>query len=144
MELLRQPEEFNCTRDRTITERWNNYIQKIERYFIMLKMNEPESKQACLLYYGGQDLCNVFETLKSKMVARHPETNAHINIYEQTKMVLAKHFSSGDSVTYERSNFRATKQLANESAKDYVTRLRRKAAFCKFEQYSVECRCCYY
>jgi len=135
-QLLRQPEEFNCTRDRTITERWGNYIQKIERYFVMIKMTEADSKQAGLLYYGGQDLSNVFETLQHKMLARHPETNAHIDIYEQTKTVLGNHFSNGESVTYERSNFRATKQLANESAKDYVTRLRRKATSCKFEHYS--------
>ena len=102
----------------------------------MVKMTDADSKQAGLLYYGGQDLSNVFETLKIKMVARHPETHAHIDIYNQTKTVLATHFSSGESVTYERSNFRATKQLENESAKDYVTRLRRKATFCKFENYS--------
>ena len=138
MELLRQPEEFNCTRDRTITERWSNYVTKMERYFVMIKMTEADSKQAALLYYGGQDLCNVFETLKSKMVVRHPETHVRFDIYQQTKTVLEKHFSSGESVTYERSNFRATKQLVNESAKDYVTRLRRKAMFCKFENYGLD------
>ena len=62
--ILRQPEEFNCTRDRTITERWNNYVTKMERYFVMVKMTDADSKQAGLLYYGGQDLSYVFETLK--------------------------------------------------------------------------------
>ena len=71
----------------------------MERYFVMIKMTEADSKQAALLYYGGQDLCNVFETLKSKMVVRHPETHVRFDIYQQTKTVLEKHFSSGESVT---------------------------------------------
>ena len=132
------PEGFNTTRDRTITQRWQNYLIKMGRYFVMTKTDTPESKQACLLYYGGDDLSNVFETLKDKLILRNPDNAAEINVYDATVTVLTKHFASGDSVTYERSNFRSTRQQDGESVTDYITRLRKKAAFCKFTEYSVE------
>ena len=110
MESVRHPENFNCTRDRSVTQRWENYLAKLERYFVMMKLKEPEEKQACLLYYGGDDLSNVFDTLKNKLILADPITAAAIDIYTATKTVLNKHFSTGDSVTYERSNFRAIKQ----------------------------------
>ena len=65
LEGIRQPEEFNCNRDRTITQRWSNYITKIERFFVMNKLTGADSKQAALLYYGGDDLSNIYETLKN-------------------------------------------------------------------------------
>ena len=138
MDVIRHPEEFNCTRDRTISQRWSNYILKLERYFVMSKMTEPEAKQACLLYYGGDDLSNLFETLKTKLVLTDPTTNNDINVYVATITLLNEHFSSGDSVTYERSNFRATHQQEGESVTDYITRLRKKAKYCKFSEYNEE------
>ena len=50
--------------------------------------------------------------------------------------MLDKKFSNSESVTYERSNFRATRQLEGESVTDFITRLRHKAKFCKFDEYN--------
>ena len=60
---IRHPEEFDCNRDRTISQRWDNYVTKLNRYFVMTNMTSAAAKQACLLYYGGDALSNIFETL---------------------------------------------------------------------------------
>ena len=134
---IRHPEEFDCTRDRTITQRWDNYVTKLKRYFIMTGMNDPAAKQACLLYYGGDALSNIFETLENQLALVN-EDDEVIDIFTATIDVFNQHFTSGESLTYERSNFRATSQLADESVTDFITRLRKKAAFCRFDEYSLE------
>ena len=47
------PESFDCTRDRKITVRWQNYVTKVQRYFVITGIKEPDAKQACLLFVGG-------------------------------------------------------------------------------------------
>ena len=84
---IRHPEEFDCTRDRTITQRWDNYVTKLKRYFIMTGMNDPAAKQACLLYYGGDALSNIFETLENQLALVN-EDDEVIDIFTATTMFL--------------------------------------------------------
>lgn len=131
---VRHPDEFNCIRDKSLNQRWENYKLKMERYFVMMSINQPEQKQAALLYYGGDDLSNTFDTIKHQLVLQDGEIV--INQYQATINLFNKQFSSGESLTYERSNFRATLQLEGESVTDFITRLRKKAKYCKFAEYN--------
>ena len=84
------PESFDCTRDRKITARWQNYVTKVQRYFVITGIKEHDAKQACLLFVGGDDLSNLFETLKAKLVLIDAE-EAAVNIYDATVNVFFHH-----------------------------------------------------
>jgi len=136
---IRQPPEFQTVRDKTVRQRWDAYICKTELYLKVVKITEAADKQACLLYCGGQGLTELFDTLKAKLVLLDDQQPAQpIDIYTATKKVLSDYFTSTESVTYERSKFRSLKQQEGESCTDYITRLRKKVTFCKFEQYDPE------
>ena len=132
---VRQPATFVCTRDKTSKRRWETYISQMELYFMVIKATDADHKRACLLYCGGQDLSELFDTIKHKLVLRTNEDVA-IDLYTATKTVLTEYFSSSESITYERSAFRALRQLESESATDFITRLRKKSTYCKFNEYS--------
>ena len=49
---VKYPETFKTTVDETASQRWTNYITRLERYFVMMNITEAGRKQSALLYYG--------------------------------------------------------------------------------------------
>lgn len=134
---VKYPELFDTTVDATASQRWTNYVKRLERYFVMMTIAEPERKQSTLLYYGGEDLSSLYGTLEDKLVLEDANNgNAAIDIWTATKTVFKTYFCQSDSVTSERSKFRGIAQRVGESVTDYVTRLKKGAKYCKFNEYS--------
>ena len=84
-------------------------------------ITDDQRKKALLLHYGGEDLDDIFQTLK-------PEKED----YKFAKAALDAYFTPKQNTIYETIVFTRTKQESNEAVDQYCTRLRQLASKCDF------------
>ncbi|XP_038063161.1 uncharacterized protein LOC119733867 [Patiria miniata] len=84
-------------------------------------ITDDTRKKALLLHYGGEELQDIYDTLKSDS-----------NDYAAAKKALTDYFAPKKNVVYETIIFRRTKQNTTENIHQYCTRLRQQAVKCDF------------
>ena len=72
----------------------------------------------------GQETQDIYDTLT--VASRDNET------YKSSLEALDQHFCIKKNIPFERSIFRAAKQLEKESIEQYITRLRQLAQYCEY------------
>ena len=107
---------------------WIQFKEKIDLYFVASNITDARQQKALLLYIGGDELKLIYETLD-------PTSEKN---YTQAIAALDGHFVEKVNYTFERYNFRNTEQLPNESARNFITRLRTSVSKCDFDKYSNE------
>ena len=114
--------EFDVHSDPSSTfPRWQKWIRRFEGAMMGFGITDDQRKKALLLHYGGEELDNIFQTLK-------PEKED----YKSAKIALDTYFTPKQNTIYETIVFRRTKQEANETIDQYCTRLRQLSAKCDF------------
>ena len=76
-----------------------------------------DQKKALLLHTAGLNVQDIYFTLTEE---------GGSDIYQKAKATLNKYFKPQANVPYERLCFRETRQLANETVEQFLTRLRQK------------------
>ena len=125
---------------------WDSYIKSFEMYFTCADINNAKRKLALLLYCGGKRVQQAHETLNITLydangaILKETVNNVEveIDVYKVSVNALTAHFLPERNITYERNRFRAQHQLSDESSATFVTRLRKMAQTCAFEQYSAD------
>ena len=106
---------------------WKSWKRRFETYLAALNITEDKQKRALLLYQAGQETQELFDTL--------PDTG---DDYTTALAKLDGYFLPKKNVDYEIFQFREAVQQAGETTDQYVTRLRKLAAHCEFENLDKE------
>ena len=97
--------------------------------FVGLNIDSKKRKKALLLHYSGDDVYEIYETLN---------LGADDQNYDDTKIGLTNYFNPKKNREFERYEFRAMKQMKNETIDQFVTRLRQKSVNCEFTDKDAE------
>ena len=112
---------FDIHADSAIAQRWRKWIKRLENLFIAAAITDKKRQRALLLYYAGEEVCEIFETLA--------ETGED---FATAKEKLTEYFDPKKNVEYEIYKFRQAKQNPGESMSAYHSRLRQLATTCEF------------
>ena len=100
---------------------WKKWIQRFDDFLVALDVDDGNRKKALLLYYGGKELHDIYDTISSVK-----------DEYNDIKRKLTNYFEPKINLTFEVYNFRQMKQEQGESIDQFVTRLKQKAQRCNF------------
>lgn len=109
------------------SQQWEQWLQELTMYFEAANITAGKRKRALLLYLGGEQLRNIYET--------YEDTD---KTFESTQGLLSAHFKQKKNTTFERFKFNGTKLIHGENTLSYITRLKKLAKSCDFDQYSAE------
>ena len=128
--------QFNITAEPTsLGIEWTKWISRFENLLAALEVTNAPRKKALLLYYGGKDVHDIYNTLdpiKAEVASLNDEE------YGDAKQNLTTYFSPSKNETFEVFNFRSLVQLEGESIDKYVTRLKEAGSRCGFTNVSTE------
>lgn len=119
---------------------WQSWKRELEYYLEAKDITDPARKKAVLLHRGGRELQEIFSTLEQpasvprKSSATGTATDKEeikVDHYQVAVDLLEKHFKPSTNRCYERFLFRQIRQ-GSDSIEQFVVRLRKQAANCKF------------
>ena len=92
-------------------------------------ITSDDQKKALLLHLGGSDIKEIYRGIQQMG-----------DKYRDTIIRLDEYFKPIKNIMYERYLFKQTKQKKNENSSNYITRLRRLAETCEFNDANIEIR----
>ena len=106
-----------------IGPRWEKYVKRLETAFVGFNVTNDNQKRALLLYYAGDEVTDIFDTL--------PDQG---KTYAEANKALTTHFCPDKeaNVEFERFMFRKAAQQPNETVADFHVRLQKLASSCNF------------
>ena len=117
--FLPEFQSFNVNAEPTsLSIEWNKWISRFENLVVALGITDDGRKKALLLYYGGKDVHDIYNTLTP--VKAEVETLAAED-YTDAKQNLTTYFTPSKNETFEVYNFRSLKQKEGEAIDKYVT-----------------------
>ena len=130
---LPPPQQFDCKSDpTTLSTRWSRWLRGFDNYIVGRGIKDAAQKKALLLYCGGMDLQDMFETLVDPSAAALPEND---DAYKKTIRILNHYFVPQSNVPFERHRFRQMYQgeeKPDETVDQFVSRLKTQAAVCDY------------
>lgn len=128
-DILPQFPQFDLLDKNTIGVRWERYVRRFENLITAMALDEePERKRAMLLYYAGEGVEDIVDSLPAESVES----------YDDLIEALNERFKPQANVEFERYKFRQTKQAKEESIDQFHVRLIGLAKGCKFHSDVVE------
>ena len=103
---------------------WHKWLGRLRNLFVALNVKERRRQRALLLYYGGQELHDLFTTLDHENAA---------DDFESAVEILTEHFEPKVNLTFEVYRFRQIKQKESENVDQFCVRLRQAAQRCQFD-----------
>jgi len=125
MEACRNPVPPFSIRSATSANDWNRWKRDLELYFAAENVTSHAIKKAKLLFYGGREIIDLFDSLTVSAVLPQGE-----NVYTQAVRVLTEQINPTHNDLYERCMLRRLKQTKDESFAQFITRVRQQAKKC--------------
>ena len=100
--------------------------------FTAMNITDSSQKRATLMYYVGDDTCDIFNTLTV------PDATEDMDSYKQAIKVLSNHFEQQKCLDHHIYVFRKEHQKTNQSVSDLYIRLQRLAKKYEFPDASLE------
>ena len=124
---------FDCKGAITsVAPRWKKWKKSFEYYILAKGITNSARKKGLLLHCAGTEVQELFETLQDPgPPADAGEDNA--DEYQKALRTLDAHFSAQLNEPYERHVFRNLKQEEGETVDQFITRLRRQAENCNWD-----------
>ena len=104
-------------------EKWEEWLEELEREMRFFRISEPEDKKDAMLIYGGAEIRRLEKSLQD------PNEG---DIYSKLKGKLNNYYAPKKNEHYARYLFLKMKPHQGESTIAYAARLREKAADCNF------------
>lgn len=115
----------------TAAQRWRAWVGRLNHYFKGTRETDGTVKRSLLIFYGGAEIYDLFETL--------PNTGEDDD-YEGAVNALNRHFDPQINHDFEKFKFRRAWQTDAESVDMFYARLRRLASTCPFTDQRAEIR----
>lgn len=118
-----QPPPFSVVEEpSSVSSRWKKWHRTFQFYLDATGVTNAAQKRALLLHVAGPEVQDIFTTLPQPL-----------NTLDEVLTALTTYFSPQVNVRYERVMFRQIKQDSGETTDRYVTRLRKLAESCEFQ-----------
>lgn len=125
MDQHRNPVPPFSVRAATSAADWVRWKRDLELYFSAENITVNERKKAKLLFYGGREIIDLFDSLTCPTQLEEGE-----NVYTQAVRLLSEQINPTHNDLYERCMLRKLKQATDESFSQFVNRVRQQAKKC--------------
>ena len=109
------------------SKQWQYWIEELELYFSADNIQSEKRKYSLLLYLGGSELREIYETLDDNEKS-----------YKSAKAVLNAYFLDKKNLVYECYLFNSLQQKSDENYKAFMVRLKKFGMSCEFHTYTLE------
>ena len=106
------------------SEKWDNYIERAEQFYIANDINDDVKKRAILLSSCGAKTYQLLRGLSDN----NPSTKS----YAELNTLMKEHLYSARNPIVERFKFNTRDRLPNESIAEYLAVLRRLSEPCEY------------
>lgn len=113
MDQHRNPVPPFSVRAATSAADWVRWKRDLELYFSAENITVNERKKAKLLFYGGREIIDLFDSLTCPTQLEEGE-----NVYTQAVRLLSEQINPTHNDLYERCMLRKLKQATDESCKE--------------------------
>ena len=120
---------FDIHDESNIAQRWKQWKQSFEFYLIASGIDDDVQMRALLLHSAGPDVQDIFMHLENGGTT-----------FKEALDSPTQHFEPKKNIVFERHVFRQATQGLNEPSINFVTRLRKLAATCDFNNANNEIR----
>ena len=121
-------QQFDCDLHKDeLGPEWKAWTKRLEQYFNANKITNDVQKVNSLLFYAGEKVSALHDSLKDKT-----ESNKATTEYLRAKARLDSYFESKVSKLSERDTFLRAKQEASETLYQFGSRLYTLSRHCKF------------
>ena len=137
MSNLHGLETFDTENTNNIDKRWQLYREEVDLFIQASGINSDTQKRAILLHSSGKRVREIFSTLQNKGTT-----------YDEACTALDAYFKPHKNIIYDRWLFRTAKQRSDETAAQFIVRLRTLADTCEYLNKDEEvrdqfvCGCC--
>jgi hypothetical protein len=128
----RAPKEFVLDYGRNVASEFELWLEDVNDYMAICKVEEPAEKKSLFLNLAGLSLRRIVKGL----VVGSPGEGS--NEYMALTDAILAHFRPSVNTTSERHRFRQMKQDEHESVTAFVGRLRSKVELCDFASTAVD------
>lgn len=112
---------------------WIKWKQTFQSWIDVNDFVDADKKKAYLLYYGGEQLREVHDSLPNvPTTSSGPLAGAYCDVYQATVNVLDKYFAPKKNATFERMLFQNMQQDSEERFEKFYVRLCQQAKLCEF------------
>ena len=129
MSNLNSLEIFDADNIHNIDKRWGTYRDEVDLFLQASGITQDTQKRAILLHSSGKRVREIFSTL----------TNTGTT-YKEACDALDAHFKPHKNIIYDRWIFRNAKQLSDETAAQFIVRLRKLVENCEYTNADEEIR----
>ena len=109
------------------SQQWTDWIAELELYFTADNITADKRKYALLLYLGGSEIRDIYNTLEDEN-----------KTFSSARELLNKYFVDKKNLVFERYQFNSLQQKSEESAKAFLVRLKKVGMSCDFASYTLE------
>ena len=112
--------------------RWKKWHERLKHVFVGYDIADPARRKALMLSFGGQDLCDLCDSLPAESFElTAEELAANLTVYDKAILVITEHFSPDVNVEFQKYTFRQSKHT-QETVQEYYIYLSSLADTCSF------------
>ena len=90
--------------------RWKKWHERLKHVFVGYDIADPARRKALMLSFGGQDLCDLCDSLPAESFElTAEELAANLTVYDKAVLVITEHFSPDVNVEFQKYTFRQSK-----------------------------------
>ena len=112
-----------------VSQRWKSWLRAFQYYADGKGITGAHKLKSLMLHYLGQEVQELFEDLEDPARDDPPSGDNEI---KQAVRILSNHFLAATNPVYERHVFRQLEMRGEETADQFVSRLRQQARLCEF------------
>lgn len=127
--------EFELTPQESVSARFPKWVQRLERLFAAMDIDNADRKQAMLLHYAGEEVDDIYQTL---VLPADADPNQPTTVYDKTVSAFKTYFEPQKNIDHHVYLFRKEVQKSTETVAQFHTRLQLLAKKCEFTDSSLE------
>lgn len=127
--------EFQLSPRETVPQRFDKWITRLDNMFRAMEIVDPSRKEAMLLHYGGEEMCDIHGTLIIP-----PAVSNGPDLYMRTVQAFKSHFQPKKCIDHQVYKFRQETQRPDENVSQFYTRLCLLSKGCEFADANLEIR----
>ena len=116
-----------------LSKKWNVWKDDFSLFIMASGITNVDQKKALLLHIAGKEVREIYRAM--------PANADNVDdMYDSIIQKLDDYFKPKKNLSYERYVFKEAKQLEDEDAATYITKLRTLAESCEYQDINVEIR----